>query len=94
VRKLLDFAEVTFGGVAVLVNNASAPFHGDARLDYWLETVETDFLGTMYGIRAAIDAMRRTGGGAIVNIARFRRCGTVANIRRRRTMPPRRESSG
>jgi len=69
VRNLLAFAEETFGPLAVLVNNASAPFHGDAPLDYWFETVETDFLGTMYGVRAAIDAMRRTGGGAIVNIS-------------------------
>jgi NAD(P)-dependent dehydrogenase (short-subunit alcohol dehydrogenase family) len=69
VRKLIDFAEQTFGGLAVLVNNASAPFHPDAPLDYWFETVATDFLGTMYGIRAAIDALRRTGGGAIVNIS-------------------------
>jgi len=51
------------------VNNASAPFHPDDPLDHWFETVETDFLGTMYGIRAAIDALRRTGGGAIVNIS-------------------------
>jgi len=69
VSRLIGFAEQTFGGLAVLVNNASAPFHPDDPLDSWLETVETDFLGTMYGIRAAIDAMRRTGGGAIVNIS-------------------------
>jgi len=69
VRKLLRFAEETYGGLDVLVNNASAPFHPDDPLDHWFETVETDFLGTMYGIRAAIEAMRRTGGGAIVNIS-------------------------
>jgi NAD(P)-dependent dehydrogenase (short-subunit alcohol dehydrogenase family) len=69
VHKLIGFAERTFGGLAVMVNNASAPFHPDDLLDRWPETVETDFLGTMYGIRAAIDAMRRTGGGAIVNIS-------------------------
>lgn len=69
VRRLIGFAEETFGPLAVLVNNASAPFHPDAPLDHWLETVETDFLGTMYGVRAAIDALRRAGGGAIVNIS-------------------------
>jgi NAD(P)-dependent dehydrogenase (short-subunit alcohol dehydrogenase family) len=69
VGRLIGFAEETCGGLAVLVNNASAPFHPDDPLDRWLDTVETDFLGSMYGVRAAIDAMRRTGGGAIVNIS-------------------------
>lgn len=69
VRKLIAFAEDTFGSLAVMVNNASAPFHPDDPLEHWLETVETDFLGVMYGVRAAIDAMRRSGGGAVVNIS-------------------------
>lgn len=69
VRKLIGFAEETFGGLDVLVNNASGPFYPDDPLEHWFETVEADFLGTMYGIRAAIDAMRRRGGGAIVNIS-------------------------
>jgi len=69
VRKLIGFAEETFGGLDVVVNNASGPFYPDDPLEHWFETVETDFLGTMYAIRAAIDAMRRRGGGAIVNIS-------------------------
>jgi len=69
VRELLDFATSTFGGLSVLVNNASGPFHPDAPLDHWLETMQTDLLGTMYGVRTAIDFMRRSGGGAIVNIS-------------------------
>jgi len=68
-RNLMAFAGETFGRLDIVVNNASAPFHGDTPLDHWMETVETDFLGTMYGTRAAIDAFRRTGGGAIVNIS-------------------------
>jgi len=69
VRRLLGFAQDSFGRLDVLVNNASAPFHGDQPLEHWSETVATDFLGTMYGIRAGIDFLRRTGGGAIVNIS-------------------------
>ena len=69
VRKLVDFAEDTFGGLAVLVNNASAPFHAEEPLEHWSETVRTDFFGTMYATRWAIEAMRRGGGGAIVNIS-------------------------
>lgn len=69
VRELIAFAEVKFGGLAVLVNNASAPFHPDDPLEHWYETIETDFLGTVYGVRLGVEAMRRTGGGAIVNIS-------------------------
>jgi NAD(P)-dependent dehydrogenase (short-subunit alcohol dehydrogenase family) len=66
---LIAFAEQTFGGVTVLVNNASAPFRPDDPLDHWADTVQTDLMGAMFGTRAAIDAMRRHGGGSIVNIA-------------------------
>jgi NAD(P)-dependent dehydrogenase (short-subunit alcohol dehydrogenase family) len=69
VRGLIDFAEKTFGGLHILVNTASAPFRPGDPLEHWSETVQTDFLGTMYAIRPAIDAMKRAGGGAIVNIS-------------------------
>jgi NAD(P)-dependent dehydrogenase (short-subunit alcohol dehydrogenase family) len=36
-------------------------------LEHWLD-VSTDLLGAAFCTRAAIDAMRRSGGGAIVNI--------------------------
>jgi NAD(P)-dependent dehydrogenase (short-subunit alcohol dehydrogenase family) len=68
VRDLISFAEATFGGVGVLVNNASAP-HGGEGLEDWMESVETDLLGAICATRWAIEAMRRGGGGAIVNIA-------------------------
>jgi NAD(P)-dependent dehydrogenase (short-subunit alcohol dehydrogenase family) len=69
VRDLVAFGEHAFEGVSVLVNNASAPFRpGDAG-EFWTDTVQTDLLGAMHGTRCAIDAMRRTGGGSIVNIA-------------------------
>jgi NAD(P)-dependent dehydrogenase (short-subunit alcohol dehydrogenase family) len=68
VKRLVSFAEATFGGLSVLVNNASAP-HGDASMDSWMGSLETDLLGAMYATRWAIEAMRRGHGGAIVNIA-------------------------
>lgn len=67
-KDLMDFAEGTFGGVRVLVNNASAP-HGSIGLDTWTDSIETDLLGALYATRYAVEAMRRGGGGAIVNIA-------------------------
>jgi NAD(P)-dependent dehydrogenase (short-subunit alcohol dehydrogenase family) len=67
-RDLVSFAETTFGGLHVLINNASAP-HGSDRLDEWADALETDLLGTIRATRWAIEAMRRGGGGSIANIA-------------------------
>lgn len=67
---LFAFAEKTFGSLAVLVNNASGPDFGPiGPLEHWQEMIETDLLGPVSAIRLAIDAMRRGGGGAIVNIS-------------------------
>lgn len=68
-RDLVTFAEATYGAVTVLVNNASAPEGAGAEIEQWNNVVETDLLGAMHATRWAIAAMRRAGGGAIVNIA-------------------------
>jgi NAD(P)-dependent dehydrogenase (short-subunit alcohol dehydrogenase family) len=67
-KELVSFAEGTFGGLSVLVNNASAP-HGSAEIESWTNAIETDLLGAIYATRWAIEAMRRGTGGAIINIA-------------------------
>jgi NAD(P)-dependent dehydrogenase (short-subunit alcohol dehydrogenase family) len=68
VRDLMSFAEATFGGVTVLVNNASA--QGGDGIDSWTDPLETDLFGAIYATRWAIEAMRRHHhGGAVVNIA-------------------------
>jgi NAD(P)-dependent dehydrogenase (short-subunit alcohol dehydrogenase family) len=70
VRDLVAFAEREFGVLSVMVNNASGPeFHFDRPLEFWKEIVETELLGTMYGVRYALEAMGRSGGGAIVNVS-------------------------
>lgn len=70
VLELIAFAASTFGRVDILVNNASGPeFRPDVPLEFWAATVQTELLGTMFATRFAIDAMRRSGGGAIVNIS-------------------------
>jgi NAD(P)-dependent dehydrogenase (short-subunit alcohol dehydrogenase family) len=68
VKQLVSFAETTFGGLNVLVNNASAP-RGDASIESWVDPIETDLLGAIHATRWAIEAMRRGHGGSIVNIA-------------------------
>src|SRR5262249_9389200 len=71
VCELMAFAERTFGAVHVLVNNASATHGSDAfdPIDAWADALETELLGAIRCTRRAIDAMRRAGGGAIVNIS-------------------------
>ena len=68
-RQLIEFAVATFGGLSVLVNNASSPFPDAEGVAGWRRSIQTDLLGTVYATQWAIDAMRRSGGGAIVNIS-------------------------
>jgi NAD(P)-dependent dehydrogenase (short-subunit alcohol dehydrogenase family) len=68
-RQLMEFAESTFGGLSVLVNNASSPHPTSEGIAGWIGALETDLLGTVYATRWAMDIMRRSGGGAIVNIS-------------------------
>ena len=51
-RALVSFAETTFGGLHVLVNNASAPGGGDG-LEDWADTLETDLLGAIHAFDPA-----------------------------------------
>jgi NAD(P)-dependent dehydrogenase (short-subunit alcohol dehydrogenase family) len=70
VGELVAFATRSFGSLSVMVNNASGPeYRPDLPLDRWNEIVETELLGAMYGVRCAIEALRRCGGGAIVNVS-------------------------
>jgi len=69
VRALFAYTETELGGVDVLVNNASAPFAPGGPMTEWLNPITVDLLGALYTTRFAVDAMRRRGGGAIVNMS-------------------------
>jgi 3alpha(or 20beta)-hydroxysteroid dehydrogenase len=64
--------EQRFGHLDVLVNNAGvvrvAPVV-DETDDGWHSTMAVNATGVFYGMRAALPAMRRNGGGSIINIA-------------------------
>jgi NAD(P)-dependent dehydrogenase (short-subunit alcohol dehydrogenase family) len=63
---LFQTAESTFGGVDIVVNNAGPEF-GGGPLDHWDRTIDATLLSAMRGTLWGIDALRRRGGGAIVN---------------------------
>jgi NAD(P)-dependent dehydrogenase (short-subunit alcohol dehydrogenase family) len=67
IKALIAFAESTYGGLDVLVNNASSP-DGMGLLTGWIDAMHVEVLGPMHATLAAIEAMHRRGGGAIVNI--------------------------
>jgi NAD(P)-dependent dehydrogenase (short-subunit alcohol dehydrogenase family) len=68
-QALIGFAEREFGRVTVLVNNASSPEPSADGIEGWTESLRTDLFGTLSMTRWAIESMRQTGGGAIVNLA-------------------------
>lgn len=68
----IGYAESEFGSVDVLVNNAGIV--GTAPADKcsdeeWSNVVGTNLTGIFKGVRAAVPAMRRAGGGSIVNVS-------------------------
>jgi NAD(P)-dependent dehydrogenase (short-subunit alcohol dehydrogenase family) len=70
-RKAVDEAEKAFGRVNVLVNNAgllSVSTVENITEDEWDRVVATNLKGPFLMSRAVLPAMRRAGGGSIVNI--------------------------
>lgn len=70
---MVDYAEKTYGGLHLAVNNAGiggpAALTGDYPLDGWKTVIDINLNGVFYGLRYEIPAMLRSGGGAIVNMA-------------------------
>jgi NAD(P)-dependent dehydrogenase (short-subunit alcohol dehydrogenase family) len=76
---MVAFAEKTFGGLHLAVNNAgiggpSAPT-ADYPLDGWKTVIDVNLNGVFYGMKYELAAMQKSGGGAIVNMASI--LGTV-----------------
>lgn len=69
---VVALAEAHFGGLDILVNNAGITAPNaleDATMEEYRRVMDINYFGTVMGARAALPAMRRRGGGAIVNIS-------------------------
>ncbi|SES46770.1 SDR family oxidoreductase [Rhizobium sp. NFR03] len=68
---LVTLACTRFGGLDVIINNASvgplSPFDA-LRVDDWDEMIDVNLKGALYGIAAAMPVFARQGNGHVINI--------------------------
>lgn len=68
----VEKTEQDFGKLDVLVNNAGIYYHAgllDHTIDKFHQIVNVNQLGVLLGMKAAVPAMKRAGGGSIINFA-------------------------
>jgi NAD(P)-dependent dehydrogenase (short-subunit alcohol dehydrogenase family) len=71
-QQAVKSAETAFGKLDVLVNNAGIVRHvalDDPGTEKWDQTIAVNQTGTFLGIKHVVPAMRRAGGGSIVNVS-------------------------
>ncbi len=70
---IAEAARASFGGIDVLVNSAGISARTVADLpdleERWRRVIDVNLKGTMLMCMAAVEVMRATGGGSIVNLA-------------------------
>lgn len=73
VRAMIGFAEETYGGLDILHNNAGTttgpPGYPETPVDQWSRILDINLRGVILGTQHGIVAMRKRGGGCIVNTA-------------------------
>jgi NAD(P)-dependent dehydrogenase (short-subunit alcohol dehydrogenase family) len=75
-RQMVVVAEREFGGLHVLFNNAGIMMSGDSDAEstsdeVWERTMAVNLKGVFLGCKYGIPAIRRSGGGSIINTASF-----------------------
>jgi NAD(P)-dependent dehydrogenase (short-subunit alcohol dehydrogenase family) len=76
VAEMIAISETTFGAVHVLFNNAGIMHSRDdsaltTEEDVWDLTMNINLKGVFWGCKYGIPALRRAGGGSIINTASF-----------------------
>ncbi|MBP1806639.1 SDR family NAD(P)-dependent oxidoreductase [Rubellimicrobium aerolatum] len=83
VEALVNYAVEQTGGLHLLVNNAGiggpAAVVGDYPVEGWHKVIAINLDGVFYGMRYALPAIERSGGGAIVNMASILGSVGIAN---------------
>ena len=73
VARLIDDVVAKFGKLDTIVNNAGialgSALLADSEADNLKKMLDTNVMGVFYGMKYAIKAMLKTGGGSIVNLA-------------------------
>ena len=73
VEALVQFTVETYGNLHVMVNNAGIGGEQAPTADYslksWEKVIGVNLNGVFYGMKYAIPAILRSGGGSVVNIA-------------------------
>jgi NAD(P)-dependent dehydrogenase (short-subunit alcohol dehydrogenase family) len=72
VYALADAAEDRFGRIDTWVNNAAVAVWGrfeDITDDEFERVIQVNFMGQVYGARAALGPLRRAGGGVLIGVA-------------------------
>jgi NAD(P)-dependent dehydrogenase (short-subunit alcohol dehydrogenase family) len=75
-ERMIAFAEKEFGRLNVLFNNAGIMHHQDddavtTEESVWDLTMNINAKGVFFGCKYGIPALRRAGGGSIINVASF-----------------------
>ncbi len=72
VKAMVERAVAEFGGVDVLVNNAGVGLRStvsEGSIDNMRYVLDVNVLGVVHAVQAVVPHMRRSGGGAIVNVS-------------------------
>ncbi|WP_338762616.1 SDR family oxidoreductase [Massilia sp. METH4] len=72
VKRLADAAEARFGRIDTWINNAGINEHAtvaDMTIEEIERIIQVDLMGYIYGMKAALEPMRRRRQGAIINVA-------------------------
>lgn len=82
-QNAVETAERVYGKLDILVNNAGivrmAPLD-ETSLEAWNEVINVNQTGVFLGMKHAIPALRRAGGGSIINISSIAGLVGLANI--------------